>query len=834
MRDFILKYLNISMKRIIIFLLFSFALPAILSQNVFAQQQVLQQNLSNVKVDELSNKQLLDIKVQLNNAGVKDDQLRDVLVSRGMQGDEADKFITRISNIKDDRGSTDIDNNPNAINTVSGVQTNSYELTNDALDSVEAKIYGMSLFTQSNSPMNPNLNMTPPANYILGPKDQMAIDVTGNSVVHWDVSVTPGGYIIIPEGIGKVYVGGKTLDDASDLIRAKLRANNYQVGNGTNVDVTITNIRTINVTIMGEVRKQGSYPVSSLYTVFNALYLSGGPTKNGSFRNIQVIRDHQVVETLDIYDFLQEGDASGNIQLQDNDIIRVPVYDVRVEVSGEVKRPGLYEALPGETLKKIILFAGGVTDQAYVSRIKIIQATDKEKRVEDIDYRDVDNYIPLRGDHIIVNPILDRFENRVTINGAVFRPGEYQLTDGLTLKQLIGKAEGLKEDAYLARGYITRLKPDNTQELVSFNVQEIENGSKDITLKREDVVTIPSLFDLKDNPMITVLGRVRKPGQLPLMEGMTVKDAVLLSGGFSEGANLNRIEVARRVKDSDRSKRDADMAKVFQVDVDKSLSTAGMEFALEPYDIVSIYSLPGYETQKNITVEGEVMYPGNYTLLKKNERISDVVMRAGNFTPFAYLDGASLKRKEIPDTRGEQQLEQLKKDQIISAQQEAVDSNGAKVNLTNPTVRNDFVGIDLAYIMAHPKSNQDLILEEGDLLTIPKLMQTVRISGEVLLPTTILFEPGKNLHEYIIGSGGYTQDALKRKTRVVAANGKAAKTRSFLFFKRYPRIKPGSEIYVPQKKQNTGEQMSPQAWIGLGTSLASLAAIIFAIVNNSN
>ena len=459
-----------------------------------------------------------------------------------------------------------------------------------------------------------------------------------------------------------------------------------------------------------------------------------------------------------------------------------------------------------------------------------LQSTDKEKRVADISDRDIDNYTPLRGDKIFVDPILDRYENRVSIKGAVFRPGDYELINGLTLKQLVEKADGLKEDALMTRGYITRFKPDNTQEIITFNLQEVmNNNSPDIILKREDAVTIISIFDLKENPQIQILGAVRQGGTLPLLDGMTVQDAIAMAGGFAEGANMQRVEVARRVKDSDRSKRDADLATVFQINIDKDL-TAIDGFKLEPFDIISVYNLPGYEIQQNVKVDGEVMYPGNYTLLKKNERISDVLKRAGDFTPFAYLEGASLKRANKGQTNAEKQINVLKQEQREIAQADALGVDHTEI--ANTEMQNNFVGIDLNYILKHPRSNQDLILEDGDILTIPKLKQTIKVSGEVLLPSTLLYESGKSLNEYIMGSGGYSQNAYKKGTRVVASNGKAARTRSALFFKRYPAIKPGSEIYVPRKKDNTKEGLSAEAWIGMSTSLASLAAIVFAMLNS--
>jgi len=504
-------------------------------------------------------------------------------------------------------------------------------------------------------------------------------------------------------------------------------------------------------------------------------------------------------------------------------------------MEGEVKRPAFYEVMPGESLKDILIFAGGFTEKAYTAQIKAVQLTDKEHRVRDINDDEYDAFMPLKGDQYLVGTILDRYENRVIIEGAVFRPGQYELEAGLTLTELIRRADGLKEDAFQQRGYIVRLKDDNTTETVAFNVADVAAGRGDnVVLQREDVVRIPSIFDLRETYSVTIRGQVRQGGVFAFSEGMTAEDLIIMAGGLQESANVKRATISRRVKNSDRKAVDTKLSEIIDFNLSRDLTKGeARQIILEPYDVVTIYREPGYESPRTVFIEGEIMLPGEFTIQYKNEKISDLVKRAGGFTSSAYLEGASLRRGDVMETASDRAKANLKLKQFERGQELITGEDASVVNLADEAVRNNYVGIDLAYIMKHPGSYQDLILEDGDVLNIPKQLQTVKISGEVLSPVTALYQPNKGLGGYITSSGGFTQDAIRRKTYVVYANGSVKGTHSFLGMKYYPRIEPGAEIFVPTRKpkENKGDGRGLQMILGISTSAASLAAIIFGIMS---
>lgn len=790
----------------------------------------------NIRVDELTDNQIRQMLRQVEATGMSEGQIEQVALSRGMQHGEVKKLKRRVAAIQDRDGTQQIaqSEKQNSIQNADDKARKyvpdslSQTATNQVLDALRPKVFGEELFRNSNLTFEPNLRIATPTNYVIGPDDQLNINVYGNSLVDWKLNVSPEGNIQIP-GVGFLNVSGKTIEEATTLIKNKLAANRYAIGRGTNVQVSLGNIRSIKVIMVGELVKPGTYSLPSLATVFNALYASGGPNENGSFRQIEIIRNNKVLKKLDVYDFLLKGDQQNNIRLQDQDIIRVPTYKLRVEIAGEIKRPALYEMLPGEKLQNALDFAGGFTDLAYTSRIKILQVTGKERRITDVAEPDYGNYVPLRGDKYIVEKILERFENRVRISGAVFRPGEYELENGLTLSGLITKAEGLKEDAFDSRGYITRLKADNTTESIPFDIKGISTKqAPDIALQREDRVHIPSLFDLRDSLTISIRGEVRKPGRFGYAERMTVEDLLVKADGFSEGASNQRIEVSRRIKNSDPTSVNSEVAEVFQLSVDKDLKLRDAKFELMPFDMVSVYSLPGFESQKTVKVEGEVLYPGFYTIQKKNERISDLLKRAGGFTVSADLDGASLKRIIIqPVDENKADKQQLQNEGL---EREKLISRISKDSLTKDEVlKNPNVGIDLQRIVEKPKSRNDLLLVDGDVLRIPKKQQIVHVTGEVLFPSSVIFVNSKGLKSYVKNAGGFSADAYKGRAYVVYPNGTVKSTGKILFWNSYPRVKPGSEVVIPKRPER--RKITSQELLGITTGVASLGAIILGIIN---
>jgi len=815
---------------LLVFLFLFFLCCGVVKQ---ASAQVNFQNLSSVNIDDVPDQEIKSALQQAQAAGLSDEEMLKQLQSRGMSSSNVQKLQIRIRDIRN-KGITVI--NSADTNSVAGRRLNykpdSLDTTANKKDffaNYKPKIFGADLFSGKSNTFQPNLQIATPVNYIVGPRDQLSINVYGKSVVNWTPVVNPDGNINIPN-IGIVNVGGKTIEVVRSLIKSKLSGFYHDIGNGTNVTVDLGNIRSIKVHLVGQLVRPNTYTMSSLSTVFAALYAAGGPSENGSLRQIQVIRNNHLIRTMDVYDFLVKGSQKDNITLQDEDIIRVPTYRTRVELTGRVKIPALFEVLPGESLQDIIDYAGGFADNAYTSRIIISQIKNQQHALTDVVEADYKSYIPLRGDKFIIESVLDRFENRVTIKGAVFRPSDYELSKGLTLSQLIEKAAGLKEDAFMERGTITRLKPDNSKESISFSVANIINKTTDIPLQREDVVNIYSKFDLRDKYQITINGSVRKPSTYAYADSMKVEDLILLAGGFAEGASARRIEVARRINDADPRSTTSKIANVFTVDVDNQLNLNNVNFVLKPFDIVFVYSLPGYEKQKTVRIEGEVLYPGPYPIENKNEKISDLVAKAGGLTVSADVDGASLKRdnaavlgvdKTKIDTVA---LNKERTDRLKRLQRTYKDSTAADTS----QVRNNFVGIDLKKILEKPGTGEDLILENGDVLRVPKEQQTVRINGEVLFPSAVVYSNGKSFKDYILNAGGFAPDALKSGAYVVYANGTVKGTRKFLFFSSRPSIKPGTEIYVP--KQPLKKDNLP-AVLALTTSLVSMGAIILGIIS---
>ncbi len=806
----------------------------ILAQNGFGQS-----NYTDVKVDNMTDSQIRQLMQKAESIGYNDAQTGQMAAGMGMSAAEVDKLRIRIAQIrKQDNDTKSLQNNPRRVFTDS---TENVDNQNTYRNS-SPKIFGEDLFRNSRISFEPNLRIPTPKNYIIGPDDELLIDLSGDNEANYSQRVSSEGTIRL-QYVGIIAVAGLTIEQAISKIKRSMATTYPGLRNGhTSLAVNLGNIRSIKITIIGEVVKPGSYTLSSFATVFNALYASGGPNQNGSFRKIQIIRNSKIIGTVDVYDFLLKG-IQNNIRLQDQDVINIPVFKTRVQISGEVKRPALFEVNNTESLQDVINFAGGFSSQAYAASIKVLQNTSKERKLVDISANNYKIYRPLNGDQYVVETILDRFENRVEITGAVFRPGKFELENGLTLKGLITKAEGLREDAFLNSGYIFRLKLNNTLSLIPFHVDKVLNGSEpDILLKREDKVTISSIFDLRDEYKLEVQGEVRNPGIFIYAEDMNLETAIQMAGGFKEGATPNRIEISRRVKNSDASSVSAVTAKIFSVNINRDLRIAGKPFILQPFDIVSVHSSDGYEVQKSVSLEGEVLYPGRYTIQRKDERVSDLIKRAGGLTAMAFTEGASLRRPgpsvqaQVTEqaagtsknsiSRTDEERERLISLQRLQKQQaDAVDTISLKQDPS--IVRTDLVGIDLSKILEKPSSRFDLLLEDGDIIKIPKLLQTVKVSGEALKPTNIIYQPGKGISKYVRESGGFTNNAKKRGAYVEYANGSINSTKKFLFFRNYPAVKPGAEIFIPKRQPKS--PLGLQAVIGISSALASLVIIVIAL-----
>ncbi|HEU0125686.1 MAG TPA: SLBB domain-containing protein, partial [Flavobacterium sp.] len=567
---------------------------------------------------------------------------------------------------------------------------------------IQSKIFGSDLFRNGNIKFEPNLRIATPKSYIIGPDDRLIIDLTGDNERTYNLQVSPEGFINL-EFVGRIAVGGLSIEQAISKIRAAMSKTYPALRTGrTSVAINLGNIRSIQITVTGQVVKAGTYTLPSLANVYGTLYVSGGPSQNGSFRNIQVIRNNKVIATIDVYDFLLKGIQQGNIRLQDQDVINIPAYDKRVEISGEVKEAAIFEIKANETLQDVINFAKGFTAEAYTAKIKTFQNTTKERRIRDISAAQYATFQPKNGDKFVVEAILERFENRVEIIGSVFRPGVYALDKGLTLSALIKKADGITEDAFLNRGYINRLNPDKTQYFISFDVAKILSGEeKDIPLTREDKVTISSIFDLREEYTISIQGEVRAPGTFQFADNLKLEDVIQMAGGLKEGAAPNRIEVSRRIKNTDPNSTSSKTADLFIVNVDENLRVLGEKFEIKPFDIISIRNSEGYSIQKQVKIEGEVLYPGPYTITSKDYRISDLIKRAGGLTPFAYAEGASLKRpgaeKVNPNDKNaiNNREEEEKKFLNLERVQEKSIKDKELNKVDEKLVQSDLVGINL-------------------------------------------------------------------------------------------------------------------------------------------
>lgn len=684
------------------------------------------------------------------------------------------------------------------------------------------QIYGHNIFTNENLTFEPNINVATPENYRLGPGDEVIIDVWGASETTIRQTISPEGSILV-NSLGPVYLSGKTVKEANNYLKREF-AKIYSgvTGNipSTQVKLTLGEIRSIQVNVMGEVVVPGTYTLSSFASVFHALYRAGGVNKIGSLRSIKVVRNGNVVADLDIYDFIMKGKMKDDVRLQDGDVVLVNPYQSLVQILGKVKRPMFYEMKPAETATILLKYAGGFTGDAYKKALRVVRKSGREHQIYNVDEMDYSVFRVDDGDVITVDSVLQRFENRVEIRGAVYREGLYQLDGRMnTVKQLIKKAEGLRGDAFLNRAIIDRELEDLSHEIIQVDVKGLLNGTvADIPLQKNDILYIPSIHDLKEEATLTIHGEVANPGTFLYSDKMTVEDLVLQAGGLLEAAATTKIEVARRMKEPKSTTFSTTVGQNFSFDLKEGLLVGeGSEnFHLEPFDEVYIRKSPSYHQQQNVMIGGEVLFSGSYALSKKNERLSDLIAKAGGVTPDAYVKGARLIRKMT-----EEELRR-KKDALRMVQMGGGDSISVKKLDVSDTYS---VGISLEKALSDPGSDYDMVLREGDMLFVPEYVSTVKINGAVMYPNTVLYKKGENLRYYINQAGGFGNDAKKRKAYVVYMNGTVSRLKSG----NRKAIEPGCEIIVPSKDPK--KRMSPAEIIGLGTSTASLATMIATMVN---
>ena len=675
------------------------------------------------------------------------------------------------------------------------------------------RVFGRDIFNNRLLSFEPNMNLATPQNYVLGPGDQVFIDIYGASQRTVSLTVSPEGTITVP-GYGPIQVSGLSVGAAKQKLRSSL-GSRYA---SSNLDLTVGQTRTIMVNVMGEVKYRGTYTLSAFATVFHALYMAGGINELGTLRNIKVFRQGRLVSSIDVYEYILNGRLAGNIRLMDNDVIQVGPYDCLVEVKGNVKRPMYYEMKESESVKTLLNYAGGFTGDAYQKSVRLLRKAGSHFSVFNVEEFDMASFKLMDGDAVEVEGFLERYENMVEVTGAVFRPGKYQLGGDInSVKSLVEHADGLMEDAFTAHAVLNRMKQDRTREVISVDIQGIMDGTvADIPLQNEDMLFIPTQTERVSERTLTITGEVMWPGTYEYADNMSLEDFILQAGGLTDAASTAKVDVSRRIRDPKSLKAGNEISKTFSFELKDGLVVDGRkDFVLEPYDIVQVRRSPGYLLPRNVKVEGEVAFEGDFTLEKKNQRLSDLIRMAGGVTDEAYVRGARLERKMTDDDKARMQAA------IQLARQTAVGKDSINLDLLE-TSETYPVGIHLDEALANPGGDADVMVREGDRLIVPEFNGTVKISGNVLYPITVAYKAGKNYKYYVNQAGGFGQRAKKTKTYIVYQNGTGSLAKK-------GKVEPGCELIVPTKPERNASAI--MQWVSLGTSFASLATMIASIAN---
>lgn len=695
---------------------------------------------------------------------------------------------------------------------------NEEELMTDTVP--EIKIFGHDIFNSNELTFEPNVNVGTPQNYRLGPGDEVIIDIWGANEEHLRQIISPEGSIMIDQ-LGPVYLNGMTINDANNHIKNSFSKKYAGVNDSeTDIQLTLGETRSIIINVMGEVETPGTFLVSPFSSVFNALYLAGGVNDIGTLRNIQVLRNGRKVAGVDIYDYIMKGESAGNINLQEGDVVIVPPYEQLVNITGNVKRPMYYEMIPEETVATLVDYAGGFAGDAYSGMVRLERHTGFENELYNVEKEEFETYHLQDGDVVTVGTVLDRYSNKVDLQGSVMRPGMYAIGSNVTtVAELIDAAEGLKEDAYTGRALLYREGPELQLQILALDLGDIISGkSPDVELKKNDVLVVSSMEEIIERGTVTIEGQVAFPGEYPYAENSTLEDVILAAGGLIEGASTARVDIARRIVDPSAVEQTPQIAEIFNVAIDRSLRVGtGAGFKLQPYDMIHVRMSPGYETQQSVKVEGEVLFAGDYVLQKRNERLSDIIKRAGGVLDEAYIKGAYLER-QLSEAEFQARQEVMK----IATQNQT--SANDSISLSKIEISNTYnVGIDLQKALDNPGTTYDLVLQEGDRLFIPQIQSTVKISGDVMFPNAVVYQPGKKLSYYINMAGGYGERAKKNKAFIVYMNGTVTKA------KRNSEIEPGCQIIVPSKSPSSGANW--QQVMAIASSFTSVAALAATITN---
>lgn len=748
------------------------------------------------------------------------------LATRGVTKAQAERIKKRL---EDMHGTTDAVRSVSASDTRSRKPGQSLDITmiqEEMVDSVAVatavpdslQVFGRNIFSNRNLSFAPSENIATPENYKLGPGDEVIIDIWGTNQNTIRQTISPDGFINI-EGIGLVYLTGMKVKEADTYMRRQLNKIYSVDGEDAQSEIKLTlgAIRTIQVNVMGEVAAPGTYFLSSLSTVYHALYRAGGFSDLGSVRNIELIRDGKKKATIDIYDFIVKGQSPDDVTLQEGDIILVPTYESLVSAYGKVKRPMIYEMKGDETVADLLEYAGGFAGNAYKVNVNMERKNGREYQVYTVMEDEYPTFKVMDGDVVTVGTMIDRYENRIEIKGAVFRPGVYQYSDRIrTVKQLVAIADGLKGDAFTNRAIIQRERPDYTMETVSFDLKKVLSGeAADVELKPNDVLTVSSIHDLEDVGFVTVYGEVATPGSFVFAKNTTIEDIIMQAGGLLESASTVKVDVSRRIKDTHATEATDTLSRIYTFSIKEGFVVDGdPDFILEPFDNVYVRRSPSYNIQNHVRVEGEILFPGTYALSQKSTRLSDIVKQAGGASEWAYVKGSRLSRRMTPEERTRMQSTLA----MLDNTKDSLDVS--KIDIAETY----FVGIDLEAALANPGGDADILLRDGDVLLIPEYLNTVKISGNVLYPNVVSYNSNMTVKDYIDMAGGYGFNSKKSRAYVVYINGTVAKA------KKYSKtvVEPGCEIIVPQKMK---KEDSLQKILSVATTSSSIATMLATIYN---
>ena len=783
----------------------------------FAIVSVWGQSMSDVEVANYAAEQ--------KKAGVSETEIATRLLQRGATMAQLQRLRQQYSNQIDRSGlSGSVDNAlsgaENRMRVNNGETTAAEVTTNEELSApIEAttslgqRVFGRDIFNNKRLSFEPSMNIATPQNYVLGPGDQLIIDVYGASKETLTLTISPDGDVVIPE-CGPVHVSGLSVSSAQNRIRSTM-GKYYQT---SSIKTTLGQTRTISVNVMGEVKVPGTYTLSAFSTVFHALYMAGGINELGTLRSIKVIRQGKQISVIDIYEFILHGRLAGNVRLADNDVIQVGPYECIVEIDGRVKRPMAYEMRKDESLATLLEYSGGFAGDAYKKSIRLQRKNGKMKSVYNIEEFDLSSFKVEDGDFATVDSIYDRYENMVEIKGAVFRPGMYQLGGKIySVRTLIENADGLTEEAITSHAVMRRMKPNRTQEVISVDVEGILNGTvADIPLKNEDILFVSTTAEHQNLRTLTIEGEVVFPGVFEFADNMTIEDLILQAGGLTDAASLAKVDVSRPIRDPKSMKVEEAISKNYTFSIkDNFVIDGGERFILEPYDIVQVRRSPAYHAPSSVRIEGEVAFAGTYIMETKNQRLSDLVNAAGGVNSSAYVRGARLMRIMTEDERNRMR-------EIVELARQNQDGNDS-INLEKVVESTVYsVGIHLDEALAHPGGVDDIELNEGDRLIVPTFNHTIRISGDVLRPNTVAMKDDYKLKDYIAQAGGYGPQAKKRNAFIIYQNGTMAKASK-------GKIEPGCEIVVPTKQKK--ESIPLAQWLGIGSTAASIGTMAVAIAN---